>query len=170
MKLSNKDAKKVYGLTQFVGGAGLSTAGYTRGIGWAYVFDVNGYKVTKNVYDSGHESYSIIGKNILQNISMEVLDMSLVEATNESLRVELLSTIMDADLTRVIKVMTDNKEGFTFFMGNIDSSKDLSFASVVKDYYSKNFHFPTDTNAIIKVMVKYGYEFTTMANANKLIR
>tara|TARA_R110001632_G_C11112955_1_gene392644 strand:+ start:44 stop:556 length:513 start_codon:yes stop_codon:yes gene_type:complete len=170
MKLSNKDAKKVYGLTQFVGGAGMSTVGYTRGIGWAYVFDVNGYKVTKNVFDGGYESYSIIGKNIFQNISMEVLDMSSVEATNESLRVELLSTIMDADLTRVIKVMTDNKKGFTYLMGNIDSSKDLSFASVVQDYYSDKFDFTRDTNAIIKVMVKYGYEFTTMANANKLIR
>tara|TARA_R110000796_G_scaffold159580_1_gene276414 strand:+ start:178 stop:690 length:513 start_codon:yes stop_codon:yes gene_type:complete len=170
MKLSNKEAKKVYGLTQFVGGAGMSTAGYTRGIGWAYVFDVNGYKVTKNVFDGGYESYSIIGKNIVDCISMDVLNMSDVEKINEKLRVKLLSTIMNADLTSVIKIMADNKKGFTYFMNNVGGSKDLSFASVVQDYYSHKFNFVKDTNAIIKVMIKYGYEFTTMANANKLIR
>tara|TARA_R110002153_G_C13065171_1_gene472627 strand:+ start:97 stop:609 length:513 start_codon:yes stop_codon:yes gene_type:complete len=170
MILSNKEAKKVYGLTQFVGGAGMSTAGYTRGIGWAYVFDVNGYKVTKNVFDGGYESYSIIGKNIVDCISMDVLNMSDVEKINEKLRVELLSTIMNADLTSVIKIMADNKKGFTHFMNSVVGSKDLSFASVVQDYYSHKFNFVKDTNAIIKVMIKYGYEFTTMANANKLIR
>lgn len=169
MKLSNKNATKTYGLTNFVGG-NMGTSGYTQGVGKAFVFDVDGYKVVKQVYFGGGESYQVSGKNILNYISMDVLDMSLVEATNESLRVELLSTIMNADLTSVKKIMTDNKKGFTYLMGNIDSSKDLSFASVVQDYYSHKFDFMRDTNAIIKVMVKYGYEFTTMKNANKLIR
>ena len=170
MKLSNKNATRTYGLTQFVGGAGMSTAGYKRGIGWAYVFTVNGYKVTKNVFDGGNESYNISGKNIVNCISMDVLNMLEVEKINENLRVELLSTIMNADLTRVKKIMTDNKKGFTYLMENVGGSKGLAFASVLKDYYSNKFYFTIDTNAIIKVMVKYGYEFTTMADANKLIR
>jgi hypothetical protein len=66
--------------------------------------------------------------------------------------------------------MTDNKKGFTYLMKTVGGSKDLSFASVVQDYYSHKFDFARDTNSIIKVMVKYGYEFTTMADANKLIR
>tara|TARA_R110002124_G_C8614892_1_gene485737 strand:+ start:42 stop:551 length:510 start_codon:yes stop_codon:yes gene_type:complete len=169
MKLSNKNATRTYGLTTFVGG-NMGTSGYTQGAGKAFVFDVDGYKVVKHVYYNGNESYRVSGKNILDYISMAVLDMSLVEATNESLRVELLSTIMNADLTSVKKIMTDNKKGFTYLMETVGGSKDLSFASVVQDYYSHKFDFASDTNAIIKVMVKYGYEFTTIANANKLIR
>ena len=173
MILINKEAKKVYGLTQFVGGAGMSTAGYKRGIGWAYVFDVDGYKVTKNVYQGGNESYQISGKNITEFISMDVLDMSEVEKINEKLRVDLLSDIMISDLTRVKNIMTNNKDGFTFFMNNLIGkglSKDLAFANVVKDYYSKSFQYSTDTFSIIKVMVRYGYNFTNMIEANKLIR
>ena len=169
MKLSNKNATRTYGLTTFVGG-NMGTSGYTSSEGKAFVFNVNGYEVVKKVFYNGSESYNVSGKNIVNYISMDVLDMSLVEATNESLRVELLSTIMNADLTRVKKIMTDNKKGFTCLMETVGGSKDLSFASVVQDYYSNKFDFARDTNAIIKVMVKYGYEFTTIANANKLIR
>tara|TARA_R110000796_G_scaffold187080_1_gene303978 strand:+ start:125 stop:634 length:510 start_codon:yes stop_codon:yes gene_type:complete len=169
MTLSNKNATKTYGLTTFVGG-NMGTSGYRQGVGKAFVFDIDGYKVVKQVYYSGSESYQVSGKNILEYISMDVLDMSLVEAINESLRVELLSTIMNSDLTRVKKIMTDNKKGFTYLMDDIGGSKDLSFASVVQDYYSHLFEYIIDTNPIIKVMVKYGYEFTTMAEANKLIR
>jgi len=169
MKLSNKNATKTYGLTTFVGG-NMGTLGYTQGVGKAFVFDVDGYKVVKQVYYNGGESYQVSGKNILEYISMNVLDMSEVELVNENLRVELLSTIMNADLTSVKKIMTDNKKGFTYLMENVGGSKDLSFASVVQDYYSRKFDFARDTNSIIKVMVKYGYEFTTMADVNKLIR
>tara|TARA_R110000765_G_scaffold396244_1_gene490052 strand:- start:178 stop:687 length:510 start_codon:yes stop_codon:yes gene_type:complete len=169
MKLSNKNATKTYGLTTFVGG-NMGTSGYTQGVGKAFVFDVDGYKVVKQVYYNGNESYQVSGKNILDYISMKVLDMSEVGLVNENLRVELLSTIMNADLTSVKKIMTDNKKGFTYLMETVGGSKDLSFASVVQDYYSHKFDFARDTNSIIKVMVKYGYEFTTMADANKLIR
>ena len=169
MTLSNKNATKTYGLTTFVGG-NMGTSGYTQGVGKAFVFDVDGYKVVKQVYYGGSESYQVSGKNILEYISIDVLDMSLVEATNESLRVKILSNIMKADLTRVKKIMTDNKKGFTYLMETVGCSKDLSFASVLQDYYSHKFDFASDTKAIIKVMIKYGYEFTTMADANKLIR
>jgi hypothetical protein len=173
MTLLNKEAKKVYGLTTFVGGAGMSTAGYKRGTGWAYVFNVDGYKVVKNVFFDGCETYYISGKNIIDKIFMNVLDMSEVEAINENLRVKVLSNIMDSDLMRVKKIMNTNKKGFMFFMNNLISkgfSKDLAFANVVKDYYSKNFQYSMDTKSIIKVMIKYGYEFTSMIEANKLIR
>lgn len=169
MKLSNKNAVRTYGLTTFIGG-NMGQSGYTSSEGKAFVFNVNGYEVIKKVYYSGRESYQVSGKNIIDYISMDVLDMSSVEGTNEALRVEILSTIMKADLTRVKKIMTDNKKGFTYLMETVGGSKDLSFASVVKDYYSHKFEYRMDTNAIIKVMVKYGYEFTTMKDANKLIR
>jgi hypothetical protein len=169
MTLSNKNAIRTYGLTTFIGG-NMGTSGYMTSEGKAFVFNVDGYKVIKKVYYAGGERYEVSGKNLIDSISMDVLDMSSVEATNESLRVEILSTIMKADLSRVKKIMTDNKKGFTYLMGVVGGSKDLCFASVVQDYYSHKFHFMSDTNAIIKVMVKYGYEFTTMADANKLIR
>tara|TARA_R110001632_G_scaffold69553_1_gene162646 strand:- start:283 stop:792 length:510 start_codon:yes stop_codon:yes gene_type:complete len=169
MTLSNKNALRTYGLTTFVGG-NMGTSGYTQGVGKAFVFDVDGYKVVKQVYYNGNVSYRVSGKNILDCISMDVLDMSEVELVNENLRVELLSTIMNADLTSVKKIMTDNKKGFIYLMEKVGGSKDLSFASVVQDYYSHKFDFARDTNAIINVMIKYGYEFTTMADANKLIR
>ena len=172
MTLSNDNAIKTYGLTEYVGG-NMGTSGYTQGVGKAYVFNVDGYKVVKNVSYCGYERYMVSGKNITDYISMEVLDMSEVESANEALRVELLSTIITTDLSKVVGVMTDNKKGFTLFMDNLMTeglSKDLAFASVVKDYYSHKFDYVRDTNAIIKVMVKYGYEFTNMIEANKLIR
>ena len=55
-------------------------------------------------------------------------------------------------------------------MGVVGGSPAFCFASVVQDYYSDRFDYMYDTKAIIKVMVKYGYEFTTMEDANKLIR
>lgn len=173
MKLNNKEAKRKYGLTQFVDGAGMSTAGYTRGIGWAYVFDVDGYKVVKNVYFDGRKDFIVSGKNITESVTLNVLDMIEVEKINEKLRVELLSEIMKSDLTRVKKIMTINKKGFTFFMEGLIKkglSKDLSFGNVVRDYYSDDFDYCTDTKAIIKVMVKYGYNFTNMLETDKLIR
>tara|TARA_R110000850_G_scaffold198381_1_gene324635 strand:- start:128 stop:646 length:519 start_codon:yes stop_codon:yes gene_type:complete len=172
MTLINKEAKRVYGLTTFVGGT-MGTAGYKQSAGWAYVFSVDGYKIIKNVFNGGFESYQISGKNITEFISMDVLSMSEVDIINEKLRVDLLSDIMISDLTRVKNIMTTNKDGFTFFMKGLIGkglSKDIAFANVVKDYYSDKFYFTIDTNSIIKVMVKYGYEFTTMADANKLIR
>lgn len=169
MKLSNKNATRTYGLTTFIGGV-MGTSGYTQGIGKAFVFDVDGYKVVKQVFFNGSESYQVSGKNIIESISMDVLDMSEVELVNEKLRVKLLSNIMNTDLTRVKSIMNDYKKGFIHFMEKVGGSKDLAFASVLKDYYSQEFDFSMDTNAIIKVMVKYGYEFTTMDNANKLIR
>ena len=169
MTLSNKNAIRTYGLTTFIGG-NMGTSGYTQGVGKAFVFNVDGYKVVKQVFYTGDEQFQVSGKNILDYITIDVLDMSYVEATNEALRVELLSTIMKADLSRVKKIMTDNKKGFTYLMGVVGGSKDLCFASVVQDYYSHKFDLIEDTDAIIKVMVKYGYEFTTMADANKLIR
>ena len=169
MTLSNKNAIRTYGLTTFIGG-NMGTSGYTQGVGKAFVFNVDGYKVVKQVFYTGDEQFQVSGKNILDYITIDVLDMSYVEATNEALRVELLSTIMKADLSRVKKIMTDNKKGFTYLMGVVGGSKDLCFASVVQDYYSHKFDFMRDTNAIIKVMIKYGYEFTNMIEANKLIR
>ena len=169
MTLSNKNALRTYGLTTFVGG-NMGTSGYMQGIGKAFVFNVDGYKVVKQVFCTGEEQYQVSGNNILEYITIDTLDMSFVEATNEALRVEILSTIMDADLTRVKKIMTNNKKGFTYLMGVVGGSKDLCFASVVQDYYSDRFDYMYDTKAIIKVMIKYGYEFTTMADANKLIR
>ena len=169
MTLSNKNAIKTYGVTNYIGG-NMGQSGYFQNIGKAFVFNVDGYEVIKHVFYTGEERFEISGKNILEYISMDVLDMSSVEAANEALRVETLSTIMDADLTRVKKIMTDNKKGFTYLMDVVGGSKDLCFASVVQDYYSDRFDLSIDINAIIKVMVKYGYEFTTMAEADKLIR
>ena len=169
MTLSNKNALRTYGLTTFIGG-NMGTSGYTQGVGKAFVFNVDGYKVVKQVFYTGEEQYQVSGNNILEYITIDVLDMSFVEATNEALRIELLSNIMKADLARVKKIMTDNKKGFTYLMGVVGGSKDLCFASVVQDYYSDRFCYMRDTDAIIKVMIKYGYEFTTMADANKLIR
>ena len=172
MKLLNKNSIKTYGLTQFIGG-NMGTSGYRQGIGKAFVFHIDGYTVVKKTYYDRCTYYEVSGKNIIDYISMKVLDMSEVDLVNENLRVDLLSTIMNADLTRVKNIMTTNKKGFTLFMENLTTenlSKDLSFASVIQDYYFHKFDFSIDTNAIIKVMIKYGYEFTNMLDANKLIR
>jgi len=172
MILLNKNAKRTYGLTQIIGG-NMGTQAHRSPVGKAFVFNVKGFKVVKNIFYTGFVSYEVSGKNIIDYISMKVLDMSFIEATNESLRVELLSTIMNADLTNVVNVMTTNKKGFALFMDNLMTeglSKDLAFASVVQDYYGYKFDFARDTNGIIKVMVKYGYKFTNMIEANKLIR
>lgn len=177
MTLSNKNAIRTFGLINHVGG-NMGTASYPVAVGKGYVFNVDGYKVIKEEFYNGRVSYVISGKNILESyndtISMvDVLDMNKVEAINDGLRAELLSNIMNSDLTRLVKFMTDNKKGFTFLMGNLMSeglSKDLAFASVVKDYYSHEFNYLRDTNSILKVMVKYGYKFTNMIEANKLIR
>ena len=50
-----------------------------------------------------------------------------------------------------------------------ETSKSLSFLNVLKDYYRDNFYFPEDTNAIIKIMIKYGYNFKSMKEATNLI-
>jgi uncharacterized membrane protein len=171
--LNNKNAKRQYGLTETVTSTGLNSSYYKKGAGFAYVFDVDGFKVVKNVYYSGKVNYIVSGKNIAEDVYLDVLDMSKIKKINEKLRLNIISDIMSSDLTRVKKIMTENKEGFTFFMETLINkglSKDLAFASVVKDYYSNHFHHPIDTKAIIKVMIKYGYKFTSMAEADKLIR
>jgi hypothetical protein len=172
MTLNNKNAKKKYGLTNFIS-YGPSSYGYHQNSGWAYVFDINEYKVVKNVYKNGKIEYVISGKNITEAIRTDVLNMLEIEKTNEKLRLNILSNIMKSDLTRVKNIMTKNKKGFIYFMENYISkglTKDLAFASVIKDFYNDEFNYHEDTNAIIKIMVKYGYNFTNMKEANKLIR
>ena len=175
--MKNTDAIKTFGLVDHVGG-NMGTASYPTAVGKGYVFNVDGYKVIKNEFYNGKVSYVISGKNILESYNdtiymVDVLDMNKVKEINDVLKAGLLSNIMNSDLTRLVKFMSDNKKGFTFLMGNLMSeglSKDLAFASVVKDYYSHEFNYSRDTNSILKVMVKYGYEFTNMIEANKLIR
>jgi hypothetical protein len=173
MKLNNKDAKRKFGLTETVTSTGFNASYYKKDSGDAYVFDIDGYKVVKNVYYSGKVDYVVSGKNITEATRTDVLDMLEIENTNEKLRLDILSNIMNTDLTRVKDIMTKNKKGFIYFMEHLISeglTKDLAFASVIKDFYADEFNYHEDTNAIIKIMVKYGYEFTSIKEANKLIR
>ena len=173
-ELNNSEALKTYGISNYVYGAGLSTVGYHQPVGRAYVFNVKGFKVTKNVFYSKEISYKISGKNIKDSIYMDSLDMNKVECINESLRLKLLSEIMSSDLRQVKDIMSANKKGFLYLINHVQEeeklSKDLAFASVVKDYYNHKFDYVNNTNAIIKVMIKYGYELTTKEEAEKLIR
>ena len=152
----------------------MGTVGYHQPVGRAYIFNVKGFKVTKNVFYSKAISYEISGKNIKDSISMESLDMNQVECINESSRLLLLSEIMSSDLRKVKDIMSANEKGFLYFMNHVQEkeklSKDLAFASVVKDYYSHMFDYVNHTNAIIKVMIKYGYKLTSKKEAEKLIR
>ena len=172
-KLNNSEALKTYGISNYVGGT-MGTSGYHQPVGSAYVFNVKGFKVTKNVFYSKKISYQISGKNIKDIIYMKSLDMNKVECINESLRLVVLSEIMSSDLRQVKDIMSANKKGFLYLMNHVQEkeklSKDLAFASVVKDYYSHKFDYVHHTNAIIKVMIKYGYELTTKEEAEKLIR
>ena len=172
MTLSNDKAINTYGIISHVGGV-MGTATRPVIVGKAYVFNIDGYKVIKEVI--GEESnYKITGKNITETIYRDVFDMNKINSINNKLRNDIVSKIMASDLTRVKNVMNTNKKGFLHFMNNLQDtkglSKDLAFADVVKDFYSDEFNHPYDTNAIIKVMIKYGYKFNTMADANKLIR
>ena len=172
MTLSNKNAVKTYGLYKYIGGT-MGTQGYKQASGKAFVFNIDGFEIVKSVFNSGSIKYSIVGKNITDPIFMNVLDLKKVAKINENLRLELLDTIMSSDLGRVKNIMTKNKKGFTYLMEglmNKGTSKALAFASVLKDYYSNEFSHPVDTNAIIKIMIKFGYEFTNMKDANKLIK
>ena len=99
MTLSNKNAIKTYGVTNYIGG-NMGQSGYFQNIGKAFVFNVDGYEVIKHVFYTGEERFEISGKNILEYISMDVLDMSLVEAINESLRVELSIIIIKIPAAR----------------------------------------------------------------------
>ena len=172
-KLNNSEALKTYGISNYVGGV-MGTSGYHQPVGRAYVFNVKGFKVTKNVFYSKEISYQILGKNIKDIVYMKSLDMNKVEYINESLRLVLLGEIMSSDLRQVKDIMSANKKGFLYLMNHVQEeeklSKDLAFASVVKDYYSHKFEYVRNTNAIIKVMIKYGYELTTKEEAEKLIR
>ena len=172
MKLNNKDAKRKYGLKSWIS-YGPSSYGYWQGIGWAYVFYIDGYKVTKNVYNNGSESYDVIGKNITEKITLKTFDMDEVSRINEELRLDLVSDIMNSDLTRVKKIMTENKKGFMHFMNykmNEEGlDKGLAFGEVVRDFYSDSFSYFEDEKPIIKIMIMYGYEFTNMKDARKTI-
>lgn len=171
MILLNKDAKKKYGLTQTVTDYGFSTSYYKRGVGWAYVFDVDGYKVTKNVFNDGYTTYDVSGKNISKPpFKMSVLNMDEVKKENEKLRLEILTEIMSSDLTDVKKAMIKNKKGFTFFMNNLIEKgvpKGIAFGNVVRDYYNDYNSFCSHKGrlAVIKIMVMYGYTFTNMKEA-----
>ena len=173
MTLNNKNAKRKFGLTETITSTGINSSYRKKDCGDAYVFDVEGYKVVKNVYFNGTINYVVSGKNIIDAITFSDLNMLEIEKINEKLRLSILSKIMESDLTRVKKVMNENKKGFIFFMEHLmneGTSKDLAFGEVVRDYYSDSFDYYTDTNAIVKVMIKYGYKFTSMAEVNKLIR
>ena len=172
MTLSNDKAINTYGIIANVGGT-MGTATRPVVVGKAYVFNVDGYKVIKEVI-AKESNYKITGKNITETFYTDVFHINKINSINSELRNNIVSKIMAADLTRVKNVMNTNKKGFLHFMNNLQDtkglSKDLAFAEVVKDFYSDEFNHPYDTNAIIKVMIKYGYKFNNMAEANKLIR
>ena len=160
---------KTYALQGIAGGA-MGTSSYKYKTGTAYVYNIDGFNVVKEVYKNS-ERFLIDGKNLEEIIITDKLDMNNVRYINEENRLKELDQIMLSDLSRVKKIMTENKEGFVYLMDHYkDLNKAESFAGVVKDYYNNNFNYPTDTYSIIKVMVKYGYTFTTVKDAEKLFR
>jgi len=173
MTISIDKAIKTYGLISHVGGT-MGTATRPVSVGKAYVFNVDGYKVVKQVFNSGDTNYKVIGKNITETFYTDTFNINEINSVNAKLRSQILSEIMSSDLGRVVDIMNKNKKSFLYLMEQVQStqglSKDLSFAEVVKYYYSHKFDYLSDTKAIVKVMIKYGYEFTCMIEANKLIR
>ena len=57
-KLNNSEALKSYGISEYIGGY-MGTVGYHQPVGRAYIFNVKGFKVTKNVFYSKAISYEI---------------------------------------------------------------------------------------------------------------
>jgi hypothetical protein len=174
MTLNNKNSIRKFGLTDTVSGYGSSSLYYTVGIGWGYVFNVEGYRVVKNVYSKRATEYVVSGKNITEKVTLKTFDMNEINRINEGLRLELVSDIMSSDLTRVKGIMTKNKKGFMHFMdykmNEEGLEKGLAFGEVVRDFYNNDFIYSEDEKAIIKVMIMYGYEFTNMKDARKIIR
>jgi ribosome-binding ATPase YchF (GTP1/OBG family) len=167
---------KKYTLYGIAGGQmGTIARKYKSGV--AYVYNVEGFKVVKEVYNKYGGDYTrfiITGRNLKEFIDQSSLNMEEVRKENEKQRLIDLRDIMKSDITRIKSLMIENKKGFVYFMNDAQKkghSKAESFATVLRDFYSEfvNWNFRTE-QSIIKIMVKYGYDYTTMEQARKLYR
>ena len=164
-----KNFIKKYALITSAGGT-MGTASRQYACGTAFVYECDGFTITKNVYNTGEVTFNIDGNNLTESLRQESLDMEAVILEDDKQKEILLNEIMSADLTKVKNVMSANQKGFEILMPTINENKSIAFASVVKDYFNHLFNYPTDTNAVIKVMIKYGYDFKTKKEAIKLFR
>ena len=156
----------------------MGTASRQYVIGTAYVYNVEGFKVVKNVHNktskyAGGYGFVITGKNLKEAIVQDELNISLVNKENEKERLIDFNEIMKADTSRMVSLMTKNKKGFLHFMNHYQErglEKAESFASTLKDFYSHKFDTVHDGEAVVKIMIKYGYSFTTYNEAYKLFK
>lgn len=167
---------KKYTLHGIAGGQ-MGTASRKYKIGVAYVYNVEGFKVVKEVYNKyggGYSRFLITGRNLKEFINQSSLNMEEVRKENEKQRLIDLSDIMKSDTTRIKSLMIENKKAFLYLMEYEQKkgyNKSESFAIVLRDYFNHKIGFNFETEqAIIKIMVKYGYDYTTMEQARKLYR
>ena len=106
-------------------------------------------------------------------IGLFLFYLDYINTINEEKRLLELNEILKSDLSRVIRIMKENEKGFKHFMNYFKNENGLnksdSFLSTVKSFYKPQFTFSHDTNAIIKVMIKYGYEFKSRKEIVDLI-
>jgi hypothetical protein len=161
-----------YGLTTFSQSfGGANTAFWVDGK--AFVFNVNGFKIVKEVRKNSTK-FLISGNNIKEQAVFNKLDIKNIDSLNETAKKNQLTEIMNTDITEIKKVMNNNKKAFIYFMKDNTSkgmNKSEAFATTIKEFLSDKFNFNYETEkAIIKVMIKYGYEFTTTEEATKLFK
>ena len=165
---------KKYELSGVAGGT-MGTASYQYVIGTAFVYSLDGFKITKRVFNKGGKDFLVEGNSIHESefLMLDTLDIDYINKVNEERRLLELNSIMDADLKRVIIFMKENEKGFKHFMNyfqtELNQNKSESFLNTVKDFYRDNFSLPYDTNSIIKIMIKYGYEFKSRKEIINLI-
>jgi hypothetical protein len=169
MKLTKK-----YALTGIAGGT-MGTASYKYVMGTAFVYTLNGFQITKRVFNKNGVDFLVEGNSIDKSdmLRLETLDLDYINTINEERRLLELNEILKSDLSRVIRIMKENEKGFKHFMNYFKNENGLnksnSFLSTVKSFYKPQFTFSHDTNAIIKVMIKYGYEFKSRKEIVDLI-
>lgn len=167
---------KKYTLHGIAGGQ-MGTIARKYKTGTAYVYNVDGFEVVKEVYNKcggGYTRFLIKGRNLKEFISQSSLNMDEVRSENEKQRLIDIKDIMKSDVTRIKKIMTDNKDAFLYFMENEQKNgynKAESFAIVLRDYFQNKIGFSLEIEkSIIKIMVKYGYEYSTIEEARKLFK
>lgn len=164
---------KKYILTYSVGGH-MGSRSHNVQNGNAFVYSSNGFEITKRVFFDGKIDYLVEGNSIIkeEKLNLSTLDFDNINKINEQRRLKELNVILNADLKKVIKVMTDNEEGFKYYLNYYESQglvKWESFLTIIKNFYIDSFYLSNDFNSIVKTMIKYGYKFESRKEAIRVI-
>jgi hypothetical protein len=99
------------------------------------------------------------------------LNWNDVEENDNRIHLEEIRLINSTNLAKAIEFMEKNKKGFEFFMKTLQEtekqSKSMAFLNTVKDYYDNHYIFTIPVMS--KVMIKYGYDFTSLKEIRELM-